>query len=456
MRVLSVFRNAIDSLAYAEPFCQRCFGVLGSVAILVACGPASTAERPQSEPSAATSEGQATDPQATKVVVPPNVATPSEPDPIASAPTGPTVASAGGPCSVGTRVEVGQSEDRRMRGIGLAAARGRALIAWAEDANRVAVQSLDESGVARADRTTHEMPAARDITDIRAMGEYFLLLTHGLCVETRYHHKCLYVRVFDRSGEPIGEVTEHRTHEWMRTPLWAQSGRRLFLAYTQLYRPSVFTRFDCSSRGTVDVEPLAELAGPDGEQQPSPHAVAVDEARWALLAEKYDAEQDREVVQLVLWNGRRSSIPGLSAGSTWHAMAFEADNLHLLYSPPRGRPRHVILAFDGQPNGRPTVVVPGGTPRMPHGDRLQFALRADRNRVELERRTLAGDPVGDPVQLRGTASGASSAAYTGQRFLAAWPTRNGNAFSIGVTPVECQHRSVQTSADPRTTRPRGI
>ena len=291
---------------------------------------------------------------------------------------------------------------------------------------------------------TYEIPAARDISELVVMGDYFLLMTHGLCANDRYHVKCAYFRMFDRNGDAVGTTTRHQTGEWMGGYLFDISDFTMRLAYTQLYRPSVFTQLVWTPPGTMEEETLLELEAPDGDQPPSPKALAVDGERWALLSTEYDSERDRDRVRLSLWDGREAVVRGLPSESQLRSFGFEEDSLHLVYASSRGRPRHVVLGFDGQTLSRPTVIAENGLAPIPGGTRLEFSIGRANHRLAFVRSTAAGDAVGEHVALP---SGARTAdvAYIGHRFISAWLTRSGRSVSVNAATIDC-HPSPTTTA----------
>lgn len=355
-------------------------------------------------------------------------------------PAYPTLTNAGAEdCSAGDRVALGQSNLRRFSSVSLAASAERALVMWPLDSGRIVVRAVGADGTPAAGAVTLDMPAASRPFGMWALDSgRFVVSTHSLCTDTPASHasKCVYLRVLDADGGPLGEPYSHKTHEWAAADLIEVQGERILFPRGHRYIPSELDQFTVNGSGEISAESLRSLSDEGGDQPPAPAGLAADATRWGLLTTRYHPDRDRELMELHLSTGETQLLRGFAESTTVHAFELSADGFAMVFTPGGGRPRFVALALDGSRRGDAVRIERGAALPEPFGDRIALELLMGRS-IQLRRTTLAGDRVGQDTSLTGRATGGGDTAFVGGTVLTTWAEGSRGELTVGVTRVDC-------------------
>jgi hypothetical protein len=353
----------------------------------------------------------------------------------------PLLANAGAAtCAVGEPVPVGEGGKRlQSLEVGFGAAGG--LVAWPVGKGRVAVAAIDRAGSSAGPTKTLEIPGAKNVYGIEALGDRFVLVTHDLCPDQKYFFKCLYARLLDSAGKPLGAPTTEVTREWVREEFHERLGpAEIWVLRSHMYVPPVINSF-----GLADDElSIGVVRALDGGGDLSwARGFAVHERRWHALVE---SEEGR----LALMSGGTSRRPlhWLSAeskvlGFDWHDQGLILLFAPLLESGKPGRPRLARLGEAGELRGKPRVLAKGEHLPPPFGDRVEALLSKDGAHLVFQRQDPSGAPIGEsaivaPFPRGGRDDPGLALTWTGERFLAVWSSLEQAGWKIHAAPIDCR------------------
>lgn len=389
---------------------------LAAVLLLVACDGAGS----EAGPRPGSSSGETTAEATTAVAERSGPRT--RPAAGGSAPTG---------CSVETPETV-RAPAPVLPAVAVASAGEGALIVFPVDGDTLSAQPVDLRGAISGETRAVNVPAARGLFALRAVGERYVVLTQGTCEE----EPCIAAHLLDRDGGAIGEPLRLPLPSPLLTRRVRETEDALWIARSHEGAAPALDRLVVGTGGLrAERERLGVAQEADG-QRVEVLGLAVDDARWAVVWRRGAAEAiDSEV--LLSTHRAEGAIEALHHALVLDALAWDGDGLHAVAGFEMARPIYLRLSAEGALRAEQTLRHGEPLPQAVAG-RRGAALRQRDGRLELEIRDAAGDPLGEAVEVAGLAGDVvADVAKLADGFLVVFAGPQGKGWSLAAASVRC-------------------
>jgi hypothetical protein len=363
------------------------------------------------------------------------------PPPVPAVIDEPSTANAGAArCSVGEPVAL-DAGGKRLRSLEVGFGPRGGLIAWPRDEQRVALVPLSADGTPSGEVAAVELPGARSVHAVTALGDSLVVSTHDLCPDKKYFFKCLHARALDTSGKPLGEVVTGVTKEWIRDEFHERIGPdEIWVLRSHMYVPPVIDSFTAGEGGALRIETVATLGGAD--ELSWAKGFAVNGRHWYAVVESELSSR-----ALVSSGSPPRPLNWLSADTRILAFEWHEGGLVLLFAPELaagkiGRPRVALLGENGKLEAKPGKIGKGEPLPAPLAGRVEATVEKRGENLIFRRTDAAGDPIGGVVTIAPFPGGSRddprlSLGWTGERFVAVWSSFEDGRWKIYSAAISC-------------------
>lgn len=316
--------------------------------------------------------------------------------------------------------------------IAVASAGEAALIVFPVDGDTLSIRPVDLRGAPSGEARSVDVPAARGLFALRAVGERYVVLTQGACGE----EACIAAQLLGGDGGAVGEPLRLPLPSPLLTRRVRETEDALWIARSHEGAEPALDRLVVGPRGL-----RAERERLDVAQEAEGHRVevlglAVDDDRWAVVWRRGAAEAIDSEVVLSTHRAERA-VEALHHALVLDALAWEEDTLHAVAGFEMARPVYLRLSAEGAVEAEQTIRHGAPLPAAV-ADQRGAALRQRTGRLELEIRNAAGDPLGEAVEVAGLAGDVvADVAKLREGFLVVFAGPQGKGWSVAAAPVRC-------------------
>jgi hypothetical protein len=406
-----------------------------SVLVLTAAGCSGSAEEPSPAPPVAAPQPEEESPAVPKPPVPAPPAQPTFEEPT-------TANASAATCAVGPATAIGEAPGKRLRSLAAGFGPGGGLVAWPRSKSQIAVVPLDAGGSAAGEAVALEIPGARKLHGIEAVGDRFFVSTHDLCPDGKFFYKCLHGLTVDGAGRPLGAVVTEVTREWIRGELHQRIDRdEVWLLRSYMYVPPVINSLRRGDDGAAEIGFVAELGG--GESLAWARAFEVREQRWLAIVEREEGKP-----ALLSSESKPGTLHFLPEGARIHGLEWHRGGPSLLFAPVStaggriGLPRVAHLSPAGKLVGQPQTIESGAPLPPPFAGQVEAELSKKGRDLVFQRQDAAGRSIGAQLTVAPFPAGSRDdpqlvLTWTGRQFLAVWSSFEDQVWKIRSAPIDC-------------------